>query len=159
LESSKWKITAKFYEIERSNNPSKICASGSMCNDTVERTTTWIGKVGLISPSDYGYATSGGNNTSREICLSTVLHDWSNTNDCYQNSWLYQPEVFKWSMNSAAVDDNAVDIFMLTSTGDIHNYRADSVASVYPVIYLNADIKISDGVGSKNNPFMVSIKE
>ncbi|MBQ1812478.1 MAG: prepilin-type N-terminal cleavage/methylation domain-containing protein, partial [Bacilli bacterium] len=34
----------------------KMCSSGTYCTDNVERTYTWIGKVGLIYPSDYGYA-------------------------------------------------------------------------------------------------------
>ena len=45
---------SKFYELERSDNTGKICSSGIYCNDTVSRTTTWTGYVGLIYPSDFG---------------------------------------------------------------------------------------------------------
>ena len=34
------------------------------------RPTTWTGKVGLMYPSDYGYATSGGSTTNRAACLA-----------------------------------------------------------------------------------------
>ena len=33
-----------------------------------ERPTKWTGKIGLMYPSDYGYATSGGSTTNREAC-------------------------------------------------------------------------------------------
>ena len=58
-------LTKHFYAYERSSNTGKICSSGNYCNDTVERTTKWTGKVGLMYPSDYGYATSGGDTTDR----------------------------------------------------------------------------------------------
>ncbi len=62
-----------FYEYERSNNTKKICStedsSGHYCNDEVERKLTWQrdnihqALVGLMYPSDYGYAVGGvGNN-------------------------------------------------------------------------------------------------
>ena len=45
---------SKWYTQERGTENGKICTSGDSCNDTVERTTTWTGKVGLMYPSDYG---------------------------------------------------------------------------------------------------------
>ncbi len=60
----------KFYEYERSSNTGKICTSGTGCNDSVERTTEWEGYVGLMSPSDYGYAVGG---SVRNTCLCKNL--------------------------------------------------------------------------------------
>ena len=44
----------KIYEYERSKNDGKHCESGESdeCNDEVERTYTWKGKVGLMYPSE-----------------------------------------------------------------------------------------------------------
>ena len=47
-------LTKHFYAYERSSNTGKICTSGDYCNDTVERTTTWKGLVGLMYPSEVG---------------------------------------------------------------------------------------------------------
>ena len=55
------------------------------------RPTTWTGSIGLMYPSDYGYATSGGG-TGREMCLSYNLSSWSNYSDCYNNDWLFKRE-------------------------------------------------------------------
>ena len=53
------------------------------------RSTTWTGQIGLIYPSDYGYATSGGSGIDRAECLASVLYNWDNLSDCYNNDWLY----------------------------------------------------------------------
>ena len=40
------------------------------------RPTTWTGKIALMYPSDYGYATAGGTTTNRESCLAKELYNW-----------------------------------------------------------------------------------
>ena len=39
------------------------------------RDIKWVGKVGLMYPSDYGYATSGGINFDRNTCLNKELYN------------------------------------------------------------------------------------
>ena len=39
------------------------------------RPTEWPGKVGLMYPSDYGYATSGGTSMNRASCLAKALNN------------------------------------------------------------------------------------
>ena len=78
-------ITNKIYELERSGNNGKICTSGDWCSDTVTRTTTWNGKIGLMYPSDYGYATSGGSTSPRTSCINKELLNWREASDCYNN--------------------------------------------------------------------------
>ena len=41
------------------------------------RSTSWTGKVGLMYPSDYGYATSGGTTTNRASCLAKEIYNWN----------------------------------------------------------------------------------
>ena len=45
-------LTKNFYTYERSDDTGKICTSSDFCNDTVEKTTTWKGLVGLAYASD-----------------------------------------------------------------------------------------------------------
>ena len=54
------------------------------------RSTNWTGKVGLIYPSDYGYATSGNSSTTRATCLAKELYNWDGASACYQNDWLFK---------------------------------------------------------------------
>ena len=61
--------------------------------------TTWTGKIGLMYPSDYGYATSGNSTTDRATCLSKELFSWSlynwgNASDCYSNDYLFNDSYF-----------------------------------------------------------------
>ena len=56
------------------------------------RPTEWVGEVGLMYPSDYGYSTSGGATTDRATCLATELYNWMSStgfSDCYNNDWLF----------------------------------------------------------------------
>ena len=53
----------------------KTCTSGNYCNDCnepAEFSLSWKGLVGLMYPSDYGYATSGGSITNINKSLSKL---------------------------------------------------------------------------------------
>ena len=137
-------ITSKFYELERSSNTGKICSSGTYCNDTVERTTTWQGKVGLIYPSDYGYATSGGNINTRTNCLASTLFVWNESNECKLNSWIYSDETYYLTIMSYASPSMMFSVLGL-GMGYISWNEADVGGSVRPVIYLKPNLKIANG--------------
>ena len=49
------------------------------CDDTVSRTSSWTGAVGLIYSSDYGFA------SSNSICYNV---DVAYNYDCFENNWL-----------------------------------------------------------------------
>ena len=147
-------LTKHFYAYERSDNTSKICSSGDYCNDTVERTTTWTGKVGLMYPSDYGYATSGGSTTNRVTCLNTPLLKWHSVDDCKNNSWLKSND---WTISSSANSSYSYYVFITDSYGLVNNdYAYFSYYAVHPVVYLTSNVKISGGDGSSGNPYTLS---
>ena len=149
-------ITSKYYELERSTNTGKICTSGNYCTDTVARTTTWKGKLGLVYPSDYGYATSGGSTTDRATCLNTVLKNWNSStiSDCKNNDWL-NTNGYEWTLSPCAESDNASHVFELR-TGIVARNTAQSVDIVRPVGYLLSNVQIISGDGSSGNPFILS---
>ena len=151
-------ITSKFYELERSSNTGKICPNGTMCNDTVERTTTWKGLVGLMYPSDYGYATSGGDTTDRATCLNTILDSWnsSSVSDCKNNDWLYNSNIWQWTISPYAASSKAYFAFYVGSGGDVSANDASNNNWVRPVVYLTSNVGVQSGDGSKGNPFILS---
>ncbi len=125
-----------------------------MCNDTVERTTTWTGKVGLMYPSDYGYATSGGSTTDRAACLNKELYNWhdDNVSDCYNNDWLLN-EYSQWTILPGADSLSAIGAGIVSDSG-----RGDASAVfnghvVRPVVYLTSNVGVQSGDGSEANPF------
>ena len=150
-------ITSKFYELERSTNTGKICTSGNYCNDTVERTTTWTGKLGLMYPSDYGYATSGGSTTDRATCLNTYLYNWKNSSvsDCKNNDWLFNG-YRQWTLSPCAYSSDATSVFRVYSIGYVLGTNDSNFGTVVrPVGYLLSNVKISSGTGSESDPFIL----
>ena len=153
--------TSKFYELERSTNTGKICTSGDWCNDTVERTTTWTGKLGLMYPSDYGYATSGGSTTDRATCLNANLSSWSfsSVSDCKNNDWLFNGRN-QWTISPLANSFDAGDagsVFSVSSFGSVNLTNARVGYGVSPVGYLLSNVGVQSGDGSSSNPFELSL--
>ena len=121
------------------------------------RPTEWIGKVGLMYPSDYGYATSGGSTTNRETCLNTELYKWngSNVSDCKNNDWLYDSENYLWTITPRSSNSNLV--FNVDSYGSVNNSSAVNRFAVSPALYLSSNVKITGGDGTKENPYTLSL--
>ena len=137
--------TAMFYERER--------------GDTVynERPTEWLGQIGLMYPSDYGYATSGGVTTNRSTCLINGLYNWQLFEDCINNNWLYVNQA-QWTLTPLVTSSNHV--FRRYASGHIY-YALGSVSktdmAVVPVTYLSSNIKITSGSGTKELPYVLSL--
>ncbi len=159
--SSVFDTASVWYKEERGNTNGKICSTDSWCNDTVARKTTWTGKVGLMYPSDYGYATSGGSTTDRTTCLNISLYGWSNYSDCDSNDWLNSSE-WPWALTALAHNsassmvyfiffDDGVTASFLEFYTIFHNYQA------FPTVYLKSSVKISSGIGSQSDPFTLEI--
>ena len=151
-------ITKKFYVYERSSNTGKICSGGDYCNDDLERKTTWTGKIGLMYPSDYGYATSGGTENSRNECLSIGLNLWKDSQDCYTNNWLYDSSGIQFTLTPAATTDSASEVFIIYPEGSIEYTDANDTSDhVKPAAYLKPTVKIVSGTGSQEDPFVLSL--
>ena len=154
-------IASKFYTEERGTRNGKICSSGTKCNDDLERTTTWKGLVGLMYPSDYGYATSGGDTTDRTTCLNTSLSSWgsSSVSDCKNNDWLFSNS-WQWTISpgaysSGAYSSGASNAFIVDSGGYVITNGAYSYRAARPVVYLTSNVGIQSGDGSSGNPFIL----
>ncbi len=119
------------------------------------RPTEWIGKIGLMYPSDYGYATSGGSTTNRETCLNTELLSWYNR-DCYNNDWLYKDGTFQWTLTSYS--NLSYLVFGVDSDGYMSNIVANSTThAVFPALYLSSNVRISGGEGTESSPYELSL--
>ena len=117
-------------------------------------TTQWTGKVGLMYVSDYGYATSGGS-IGRDVCLTTELYNWGNVSDCYKNNWLYDNNIFQWTLT---VESNSTGVFQIDSNGPIGTMFASEYSFLaFPVVYLSSNVRITGGDGSHDNPYTLSL--
>lgn len=135
------------YEKERGTEIGKICTSGTVCSDSVIRTTTWIGKVGLIYPSDYGYA-------STDTSCRANLIDYSNF-PCKNNNWLHNDDY--WSLTSGADYEYATGVAYISSSGFVSGNGANAPYGVHPTVYLKSNVSIVNGDGSSSNPYQISL--
>ena len=121
-------LAQHFYEYERGTN----VYSG--------RPTEWIGYIGLMYPSDYGFATSGGATTGRSACLVKELYSWNDSSyiDCKNNNWLYDSFYYQWSLISHA--GNSYEVFAVSSSGPTVPVRVSIAHTVRPSLYLKSNI-------------------
>ena len=124
----------------------------------IGRPTEWIGKIGLMYPSDYGYATSGESTNDRTSCLATALYNWNNSSysDCKNNDWLYDSLNHQWTLTTHSSYSGSV--FGVIRFGHVdHSYAYSSDFGVSPAIYLSSNVKITSGTGSSSDPFKLSL--
>ena len=119
------------------------------------RDTNFVGKVGLMYPSDYGYATSGGSTTNRNACLNKELYNWdsSSYSDCKNNDWLYNSSIHQWTIMPHA--SNSYYVFHVRTAGFLSGYDVTNSYGARPVVHLKSNIKIVSGDGSSSNPYIL----
>ena len=122
------------------------------------RPTTWTGKIGLMYPSDYGYATSGGTTKDRAACLAKELYNWDSSNfrDCKGNDYLYNSSLYQWTL--APYSANANYVFGVYSVGAVNGDDAYITYAVRPVLFLKSNIQVDKGTGEKSNPYTLKMQ-
>ncbi len=140
-------VTASmFYERERGTT----VYSGSQ--------TTWTGKIALMYPSDYGYATSGGSTTDRATCLAKELYNWNSASDCYSNDYLSNNRYHQWTLTPYSLGIDYV--FIACTYGYVRTNSAYyDYNSARPAAFLKSNISITDvGNGTSSSPYQLSLK-
>ena len=156
--------TVPFYNAERGNVTGKICSSGSYCNDTVERKTTWTGYVGLPYVTDWAYASSESaceTNMIAGINATALSPDKAFANmTCKKNNWMHHGttmdiEDATWFMSPFANPGDASLVWVVYGDGDAGNFSAANPLSAFPTIYLKSNILIESGKGTSSNPYIL----
>lgn len=142
------------------NNPTdEVCSAN--------RSTSWVGKVALMYPSDYGYTYAKGVD---ETCYGepTECRDRSNdTSDSegvsYPDSgWIYNSinlesstDIWNWLLSPYSGSSNG--LFEIRSAGTIGSHNStNDLYKVRPVVYLKSSIQITGGTGESTNPYVLS---
>ena len=116
--------------------------------------TTWRGKITIIYPSDYGYATSGGA-MGRNECLSNAMY-WSSgqyLSECAKNSWIFST-YGQWLLMSDISNNNKT--YVLYAGGNVSNTGSPTSGfNIYATLYLKSNVGISDGTGSNTEPYIL----
>ena len=117
--------------------------------------TTSTDYIGLIYPSDYGYASTDA--SCRQNLRSGITYTnnaYGGTPTCKNNNWLFKG-VWYWTILPHS--SYAYDVFFVFSDGGLHHSQVLYRESVRPSLYLKSDIKIVSGSGTKDDAFKLEI--
>ena len=148
--------TENWYKAERS----PYATSGTLQNLYSGNPEYVFAKVGLMYPSDYGYATVGGSTTSKANCRAKELYNWddSSFSDCKNNDWLFTSQ-----NNFVNGAEWLLSPYSSGSNGAAYLSRAGFVAcgsillAVRPTFYLDSSVLkiVGTGDGTKDNAYRV----
>lgn len=115
------------------------------------RQTTWTGKIGLMYPSDYGYA------SDLTKCREKINN--YNASTCSQNNWIYNMGSLWLLTHDSARSDRS---WSINSSGNASvngngNGSTSNGLLVFPSLFLSSDVKIISGNGSINNPYQLGV--
>ena len=150
IEDAVWYTSASNYDITASESYAEERASTTTdfsSGDGVTRTTNWTGKVGLMYPSDYGYASSGCRNGEQ------TLYNYDNET-CTSTNWLYNSD-YQWLLSP--LSGNRVSVLYVNSTGNVNNHITVYSHGARLVIYLSSSVKITGGNGTLSSPYELEI--
>ena len=116
---------------------------------------TWDGKVALIYPSDYMYASSAcyNDDTIKGYNSSDSSKDYRNET-CKSTNWLFDTGNMFWAVSpSSSSSSNAM---FLSSNGNVYYSRVSiSAGGLRPTIYLSLDVNYISGDGTLSDPFII----
>ena len=152
-----------FYNKERNINGLGTVYTGTTPEN---RAVYWYGKIGLMYPSDYGYATNGGTTYDRNTCLGYQMSSWSSGSyktDCALNSYLLFQNITSTAPGTSGTNQwtlspysgGAFLVFSVYSTGYAADDDTHYTRGVRPVLYLKADTTFTGGTGTYNNPYTI----
>ena len=105
-----------------------------------EKATTYTGKVGVISLSDYMLASSDG------VCKTTLASAYAN---CANTNYLYT------KTNTWTINPSASAIYAINGNA-IEESSTNVVKTTLPTVFLKADTLIVSGSGTYANPYIIS---
>ncbi len=145
IETHTWKVGGMAYSQTNTVKQYYTTELGSSSSNT-----TYSAKIGLMYVSDYGYAASPANWTTR-------LYNYENDTN-RNNNWMFMG-LSEWTISR--MSDSTSLAFYVRNTGYVY-YLNVSVnygygGGVRPSFYLKSNVAITSGDGSQNLPFRVTL--
>ncbi len=134
-------LTSAMYGYER----------GTTRYDT-SRPLYWDGMVGLMYPSDFGYA------AGNSCVTGTTIVKYAD--GCKNKDWLWMTNSSDYSDGAewlmSPMSNDSARAFRVYSSGYVYSRYVYFVLSVRPVFYLTSTTSISDGEGTSSKPYILS---
>ena len=117
--------------------------------------TIYEGKVGLIYPSDYGYASSSCYNDSTKLLYDSIQADSYHSDTCNNTNWMYEnmsstcwwtisPYLYSSNFVLEVFDDNLVGV---DGGGGVDGKNVRDANGVRPSVYLKSGVKLASTSG------------
>ena len=144
--NSNFNSSVDFYSYERKIKNTK---SNEFYYD--KNPNSWVGRLGLMYVSDYGYASDN--------CETKALNDYNNSNDlriCNNTNWLFNLK--KLESTITQYSNTSTSIHYIADNGTVVSTYQASLAQtvVRPTLYLKSEVRIIDGDGTSANPYIIS---
>ena len=117
--------------------------------------TEWLGNIGLIYPSDYGYASTDSgcrSNLRSGVTYNGTSYDYSNAS-CKTGNWLQNGSTY-WTFSPYF--PYPTNAFYVYGSGYVDYFDAYVGFGVRPSVYLKSNIRITSGTGASNDPYILS---
>ena len=124
----------EFYDGERNN-------TGYGSNPT-----TYTDEIGLMYPSDYGYA-------ANPDAWTKDISDYDSST-IKSNNWLYMG-LYEWTITPVSSSSNHV--FYVRYSGYLNSNNANFGYAARPVFYLKSNVALQGGNGTSNDPFILAV--
>ena len=126
--------------------------AGQASKDSYNSATTFTGSVGLMYPSDYGYAV-----LASDCARTTEPYNYRNIFPalvCHTNNWLYQgSSTAQWLISPNSFHDSVA--FTVSFDGYVSNYSVTDSYSISPVMALKSDVVVT-GSGTQSDPYVMN---
>ena len=115
-----------------------------------ENSIVWNGKIALPTLSEYIRS-----NSNKSSCGTHELHK-DNYSTCGESTWM-TINTFWWTLTKNS--DFSSTVFRIIMNDNFYDYDVANLLNnmVRPTLYLSSDIKITNGDGSQNNPYTLSL--
>ena len=129
------------------NNTAKAFYDGERNNTGYgSNPTTYSDEIGLMYPSDYGYA------ASPEAWI-TDLSDYNNST-ITSNHWMY---LGVYELTLTPNSSSSYYVFYVNNTGYLYSINALYGFAARPVFYLKSNVALQGGTGTSSDPYRLAV--
>ena len=129
------------------NNTAKAFYDGERNNTGYgSNPTTYSDEIGLMYPSDYGYA------ASPEAWI-TDLYDYESS-AITSNNWMYMG-LYEWTITPFS--SRSVSVFFVFNSGYLSSSNAYLGNAARPVFYLKSNVEFNGGTGTSSDPYRLAV--
>ena len=117
-------------------------------SDGITRTNLWNGKIALMYPSDYGYASTD------TVCRNNMYSQTNSVYNCKNENWLFNSAAMQWTLSPRSA--STYFVFSVFPGGQVDTFSfASYYFDVHPTLFLKSNVVITSGTGTESDPYVL----